>query len=48
MSKFVRAHTDNGACWGKLENDTIRILDNAPWQNGSETGRSVDLISPDS
>jgi len=40
MSKYVRIDTENGICWGKLENDTVRILDNAPWESVSETGRS--------
>jgi 2-keto-4-pentenoate hydratase/2-oxohepta-3-ene-1,7-dioic acid hydratase in catechol pathway len=40
MNRFVRLNTPDGARWGKLDNDSVKIFDNAPWDGGVETGKA--------
>jgi 2-keto-4-pentenoate hydratase/2-oxohepta-3-ene-1,7-dioic acid hydratase in catechol pathway len=41
VNKYLRVKTTHGDCWGKLESDTVFVLDYAPWDGGVETGKKI-------
>jgi 2-keto-4-pentenoate hydratase/2-oxohepta-3-ene-1,7-dioic acid hydratase in catechol pathway len=43
MNKFVRIKDNNTISWGKVRESEVVLLDKAPWDNPTETGRIVKL-----
>jgi 2-keto-4-pentenoate hydratase/2-oxohepta-3-ene-1,7-dioic acid hydratase in catechol pathway len=43
MNKFVRIKDNITISWGKIRENEVILLDNAPWNNPTETGRTTKL-----
>jgi 2-keto-4-pentenoate hydratase/2-oxohepta-3-ene-1,7-dioic acid hydratase in catechol pathway len=43
MSKFIRIKEYDGIFWGRILDNEIMLLDNAPWANPRDIGRKVKL-----
>jgi 2-keto-4-pentenoate hydratase/2-oxohepta-3-ene-1,7-dioic acid hydratase in catechol pathway len=41
MTRYVKIKIDKRAAWGKVEGDSIIILDKAPWDTPEETGGKI-------
>ena len=43
MNRYVRIKGNDGISWGRVEGDSIIILDRAPWGDPQDTGRKIEF-----
>lgn len=41
MSRFVRIYDNGNIVWGRIDGNSVSVLDTPPWQNPNETGRKI-------